>query len=378
MSFADQLAALNEWHFFREFTYSQTTFQPAPGQEVELADSLIWLGNALFAFQLKERMAEPGATADTEKRWFERKVLKQATKQMRDTVKYLQANNAIAVRNHRGHNFSLSFDSIRELHMLVVYLPDPALPADYLKVKFHRSRTAGLIHILPAHDYLGIVRTLLTPAEVTDYLNFRAELIDRWGDEVNEVPESALVGHYLGGDVEQPPAPAFAEQLARLHGTGEDWDMSGVIAMFPDRITTGAEPTDYYQVVRELALLRRGELREFKKRFTLSLEKARADELVLPYRMAIPRTGCGFVFVPVTKEFVTHRRVGLTNLTLAQKHDMKLAKCLGVSIADDENGWFTAEWCFVEFPWEENLEMDELLRTNSLFREVRITDLPRY
>ena len=88
MSFADKLAALNEWHFFREFTYSQTTFQPAPGQEVELADSLIWIGDLLLAFQLKEREAEPHATAETEKRWFERKVLRQATRQVRDTLKY--------------------------------------------------------------------------------------------------------------------------------------------------------------------------------------------------------------------------------------------------------------------------------------------------
>jgi len=33
MAFEEELAALNEWHFCREFTYSQTTFRPAPTQE---------------------------------------------------------------------------------------------------------------------------------------------------------------------------------------------------------------------------------------------------------------------------------------------------------------------------------------------------------
>ncbi len=378
MSFADELAALNEWHFFREFTYSRTTFQPAPGQEVELADNLIWLGDLLFAYQLKEREAEHDANAETEKRWFERKVLRQATRQVRDTLKYLKANRTIAVRNHRQHTFDLSVGTVRELHKLVVYLPHDALPEEYRRVKHHRSRTAGVIHILPAHDYLGIVRTLLTPAEVAEYLAFREELITRWEAEVLTVPEPALVGQYLCGDVEVPPTMRFLEYLEHLDHRAEEWDMSGVIAQFPDRVTTDNEPTDYYPIVRELALLKRNDLREFKKRFQLCVEKARADEFTRPYRIAIPRTGCGFVFIPVTKEFLEHRQTGLKNLTLAQKHDQKLTKCIGVSIANDKDGWFTAEWCYVEFPWEEDPEMDKLLKDNSPFREAKLSELQRY
>lgn len=378
MSFADELAALNEWHFFREFTYSQTTFQPAPGQEVELADNLIWLGDLLFAYQLKEREAEPGANAETEKRWFERKVLRQATRQVRDTLKYLEANKTIAVKNHREHTFDLSATDVRELHKLVVYLPHDALPEEYRRVKHHRSRTAGLIHILPARDYLGIVRTLLTPAEVAEYLAFREELIARWEAEVLTVPEPALVGQYLCGEIEVPPTTKFLEYLQRLDHRSDEWDMSGVIARFPDRVTTDNSPTDYYPIVRELALLKRNELREFKKRFQLSVEKARADEFTRPYRIAIPRTRCGFVFISVTKELLEHRRTGLKNLTLAQKHDQKLEKCIGVSIANDKDGWFTAEWCYVEFPWEEDPEMDQLLKDNNPFREAKVSELQRY
>jgi hypothetical protein len=89
MAFADELAALNESHFFSEFTYSRNTFRPTPEQEVELADSLIWLGDLLIAFQLKERAPIAGVTAESEKRWFDRKVLREATRQVRDTIRYL-------------------------------------------------------------------------------------------------------------------------------------------------------------------------------------------------------------------------------------------------------------------------------------------------
>lgn len=55
MSFEDDLAAINEDYFFREFTFSKTTFRPDPNQEVELADSIIWIDEFLIVFQVKER-----------------------------------------------------------------------------------------------------------------------------------------------------------------------------------------------------------------------------------------------------------------------------------------------------------------------------------
>jgi hypothetical protein len=378
MAFADELAALNEWHFFREFVYSRNTFQPVPGQEFELADSLIWLSDLLVAYQLKGRELVANANAETEKRWFERKVLKQATRQVRDTVGYLNSFKTIEVKNHRGHTFGLAFDAVRLFHKLVVYLPQDPLPAEYRRIKHHRSRTVGIIHIMPAHDYLGVVRTLLTPGEVAEYLSFREELIARWEVDILDVPEPALVGQYLYGDSETRPSIEFFEYLRRLEHRAEEWDMSGVIAKFPDRVTTDNAPTDYYLIVRELALLKRNELREFKKRFQMSVEKACANTFVLPYRIAVPRTNCGFVFVPLTKDMVPHRKTGLMNLTFAHKYDQRLPKCIGVSIADDKHGWFTAEWCYVESAWEEDPEMEHLLKTNNPFRDVKVSELPRY
>jgi hypothetical protein len=377
-AFADELASLNEWHFFREFVYSRTTFHPTPEREVELADNLVWLGDVVIAYQLKERELVDAADAETEKRWFENKVLGKATRQIRDTIKYLSESNAIELRNARGHRFEVTLDVIREFHKLVVYLPQEQLPAECRCVKYHRSRSAGLIHIISGHEYLGIVRTLLTPTEVADYLAFRAAAISSWPDDVPSVSEAALVGQYLSGDFEARPSAPYLEYLRRLEHRADEWDMSGIIAKFPDRITTNNSPTDYYPIVRELALLKRDELREVKRRFQLSLDKARANEFARPYRMAVPRTACGFVFIPVTKELLPRRQVGLTNLTLAHKYDQRLSKCIGVSIADDTKPWFTAEWCYAEFVWEEDPEMERLLKESNPFREVKQAVSPVY
>src|ERR1039457_4876085 len=99
MAFQDDIAALNEFYFFREFTFSQTKFRPTPKNELELADNVVWLGDTLLIYQIKEREVV-GTTLENEERWFEKKVLGLATSQIRDTLSYLQTYPEICVENH--------------------------------------------------------------------------------------------------------------------------------------------------------------------------------------------------------------------------------------------------------------------------------------
>jgi hypothetical protein len=41
------------------------------------------------------------------------------------------------------------------------------------------------------------------------------------------------------------------------------------------------------------------------------------------------------------------------------------------------NRLFTAEWCYTEFPWGEDKEMEQWLKDSSPFREVRHVVSPR-
>ena len=350
MAFANDLAAINSVHFFKEFTFSKTDFCPKPTLKVELADSIIWLSDILGVFQLKERKHLLNTSAADEERWFNKKVLRHATRQIRNTLDYLKCHQQIQIINHRELRFNLSLAQIRRLHKLVVYLPNERLPARLRNMKHHTSRTAGIIHLLQGQDYLGIVRTLLTPAEVFDYFEFREVAIERWPSEVVVLPEQALVGQYLSGNTDAPPDMAFIEYLRQLDHRASEWDVSGIISVFPERITAASFGTAYYQVIRELALLKRNELREFTSRFELSMAKAKANEFVLPYRIVVPRTGCGFVFIPLTSDVVQQRRNALQNFTLAHKYDQHLGKCIGASFSPDNDGWFFVEWCYVEFP----------------------------
>ena len=377
MRFEEGVGQFNEYFFFREFTFSNNTFRPDPKEELELADNIIWLDNVLIVFQLKERKSPVRTTAEAEERWFNNKVQRQATRQMRNTLRYLRDQKEIELRNHAGHTSCLRPSEIDTIHKVVCYLADAALPQSLRLQKCHRSRTGGLVHLISYDDYLGIVRTLLTPPEVADYLSFRERVIERWEPEVAALPEQALVGQYLHGNVELRPSIEFTTNLSALDHRIEEWDMSSLIKLFPSRIT-GGDSTEYYCIVTEIAKLMRNELRQFKIRFRLAMEMARSGTFALPYRMACPRTECGFVFVPLVDEFIPDRQQGLINLTLACKYDLRLPKCIGVSFAPEDGGWYSVEWCYTESPWTPDIQLEKMLGQSNPFRDVRTKEIDRY
>jgi hypothetical protein len=378
MGFEENIADLNELFFFREFTFSKNTFRPEPQAEVEFADNVIWLDDLAILYQLKERNASTTTFPEREKKWFANDVLGKATRQIRNTLKYLDECAQIQLQNGRGHTFNLATASLRTREKVVIYLPHDLLPNDCRRIKHHQSTSAGLIHIFQAADYLGVCQTLITPHEIHDYLQYRESLINRWGDKVLDMPEPVLVGHYLNGDSEQVPELSHAKYFHSLEENRKDWDLSDVIGKFADRIFASNTPTEYYRIIAEISKLDRKDLFEFKKRLSLSLTKARDNQFTRPYRIVIPRTGCGFVFVPITKDLVPYQIQGLKNLTHAHKYDQKLSKCVGVSVAYGEDNYFSIYWCYADFPWQYDSAMDERLKENNPFRDMKTSESPRY
>lgn len=378
MNLEKKINSLNEHFFFKEFTYSNNKFKSSDGQEREAADSIVYLDEISFVFQVKERNKKYYGAADDERKWFKRNILKRATKQIRDTISYICGYQSVVLENNRGHSFEISSDKLRDPHKIVIHKSSELLPRECLNTKFHISKTVGVIHILQERDYLMLTHSLLTPSEVSEYFLFRAGLIDKHNETLSYFPEMALLGQYLSGREDEHPSVSFIEYLQRLNQEIDSWDMTGIIKVFHDRITCEEGPTDYYFILKELAKLMRNELVEFKERFMLSWEACKKDDLTLPYRFMLTRTNCSFVFIPILREHKDSRHIALTQLTCANKHDMKSLKAIGVSFVALGGGYQDVEWCFVEKPWEQNKEFDDLLKNNFPFREVSENQIDRY
>ena len=378
ITFEQELAKLNETFFFREFTFSQATFRPNPQDEVELSDHILWIDDIFVVYQLKERNLDSRGTAVSEERWYERKVLGKGMKQMRSTLEYLSRNETIELSNHRGDSLKLTPSKLRVLHKVICFRSTTELPLAYRLKKYHVSRTAGIIHLFEASDYMTVVQTLLTPSEFVDYLAFREELIEKWGARVDAVSEKAILGQYLVGSSDTQPANDFLFYLETLRHEIDEWDVSNIIHLFPQRMTFPQYSTDYYKIIAEIAKLKRNELREFKKRFVMSIANCRSSKFTQPYRFYSPRIGCGFLFLPLETSMIPQRQQGLQNLTYGCKYDFKATKCIGVSFAPDGDEWYTVEWCYIESPWAFEEEVEIMLKESNPFRETTVTELSRY
>ena len=58
---------------------------------------------------------------------------------------------------------------VTEITKIIVFLGGRALPEDCRQKRYHVSRTAGFIHVLAAHDYLGILEKLRVPEDIRRY-----------------------------------------------------------------------------------------------------------------------------------------------------------------------------------------------------------------
>jgi hypothetical protein len=129
--------------FLEEFVFSRSQFSPPNSSEIELADAVVLLGDVLIIYQIKERSQSEARNAETERKWFETKVLGRVTKQIRDTLRYLQTFEEIPVPNERGHTFNLAASAYTDIIKIVVYLPSKNLPVDCRQVLSHVSSSAG-------------------------------------------------------------------------------------------------------------------------------------------------------------------------------------------------------------------------------------------
>jgi hypothetical protein len=379
------LGLLNANVFFREFAFSRNQFSPEPKVEHEFADLVVYLDSLLMVYQIKERDASISCTPAEEERWFRRKVLGKATRQIRDTLRYLQMHEEITLRNDRGHILVLRKNAVQILLPLVIYACSSNLPRELVLTKHYHSSTIGFIHILSALDYSVVCSTLVTPSEVAEYLIFRQQLTERWPRETAAVDEASLLGQFISGQQQSRPTRDYARHLLDFKQDIIKFDISLIVRQFLDKIEFVGRPgvgrtedkLQYYQIVKELAKLDRAEQYEFKRRFDLCIKAIDQDQDRPPMRVGFPRTGCAFVFVPTMGKMFELRHSGLYNFTLAAKYDLRFERCVGVSFVKDGDHYLI-DWLYIEGEWEFDRELDLKLRDNNPFPEVNLVPFDRY
>lgn len=213
---------------------------------------------------------------------------------------------------------------------------------------------------------------MLTLTEVDEYWEFRECYYLADPERSNLLPEQYLLAHFMETLDTSYVNPRYIANLQHLKCNTDLFDLSYIIENFTNG-TIHDNPAEYYPIIREISKLNRTELYEFKKRFIKSIEVCEKNEFNTPYRIYVPRTGCGFVFIPLHSSKLKYWRNALDNLVKAHRYEQKAKKCIGVSISKNPNmsEYLQLYWNYIEGEWKYDTEVEILLRDNpSPFRSV--------
>jgi hypothetical protein len=221
------------------------------------------------------------------------------------------------------------------------------------------------------------------PEEVVRYFRYRENVITRVFAGCSVLPEPAIAGHFIGGDLDVPPVVESACHLLKLVQDQEEWDLTPLMRGFHDHLSAPGISNDYYEILIEFARLPRSMWRKVKERILLSAETVQKGEFATPYRITDQHTDCGFVFVPVEPEISSRldwreiRLQALQNFVLGHKYDQRLSKCIGVMIAKDGED-VDILWCLISHGWVEDRELQEKLDRSFPFRPVKQAEIHGY
>lgn len=372
MSFEDAIAADNSNIFLTEFTFSSTLFKNDEGQELELCDGAVWIDDLLLLFQLKERNPDHDTRDPVkEQRWFERKVEKVAVGQFNDTQRYLREQNSLPFTNRRGQTLELAEAKPKQIHLIVLFDSSDSLPIDVKTRKGRVSGRVGFVHYFHRNDYGAVCKTLHTPFEIAEYLDFRMTFVLR-NKQAHCVREKALLGKYLTDTDELDDITDEHEIFVdRLVDDRNDFNLSGLLKGYFDSIQYGNEGTQYHAILKELAKLQRNMLREFRKRLEWSMDKCHEATLPLPSRFYPVKQDCGFIAIPLPTRNCADWQKHLEAYTLLCKYDLKATRCLGFTTAVDNVGLdeYRIHWLLLDYEWSHDANLEAILADGGLFRE---------
>ena len=362
--------------FSRAFAMSTNQLPLSPENPPDLADRLLLTDSVGFIFQLCEREPHVVTKAGELEKWAATQVVRRGVRLIQNTRELLGSYSAISLVNHFGHRVTVSPGNPDSLVGVVVYRV-PAKSRPFRVARFKRVRNGSFVHILRDVDYFEICNHFVTPAELLDYFNFRREMLLGWDPPTTAVSETALIGQYLLEDFESPPDSRL-EAAARARRSPAVCEFTFVLDSLAAAIAAQDDDfadSDCYRILNELAMLGRYELRALTEQMRLALESVRSDKFELPYRMASSKTGCGFVILPLTREFRDRSFDALESLAQAAKHELDLDRQVAIGMWKDGE-FVDIEWLFLSGPNEPDAAIDERLAQNYPFRRASERRLP--
>lgn len=375
----DVIAGINSNVFFKEFTFTDNKFKDIDSKDqFELGDNVVWLDDLLLIFEIKDRNVNEKSVDISG--WYKNKILKLAVKQIKKDQGYLNNSQEISIKNARGHVLDIKKAlSCSCKKYIIIYTPDGEFTEERRNKRFHKSTKIGLIHLFHSEDYCLICKYLITPAEINEYLDFRERFYSVDPSRSDSLSEQYVLGHFLETLDVKEVCEHYIENLQKIDTSSKEFNLSSLIENFQDRIINNKGTTDYYSIVKEIAKLKRDELKDLKSMISYTRKECDSDDYCQPRRMYTKRTDCAFVLIPLPSLKSKNWEDVLSYFTCSHKYDVKAKKCIGLVMFRNptDKYYFELRWGYSEYPWMfDSEEEDNLanLKMNELFAEVRVKE----
>jgi hypothetical protein len=379
--------------FARAFSFGTNQLPATAEKESQLADRVLLVDDIGLIFQLREREHKVTAKSGDLEKWVSGQVVRKGVRRVQATRELLASYASLSVVNHFGHRITVTPSKPDALVGIVIYrVPPKSRP--FRAARFKQYRHGGFVHILRDSDYFEICQHFVTPAEMVDYFRFRRDILLSWDPPSTAVSEAALIGQYLLEDFSSPPSSSL-ERAARSRGGPASSEFSFVLdslgaeLSLPDEEDEDEEDDSHedengthhmitshrYEILTELALLGRYELRALKLQVRTALEAVRANRFEQPLRIASARRQCGFLIVPLMREFLERSLEALDSLAMASKHELDLKRQIGIGMWQTSE-FVDIEWVFLEGENRPNPALDQRLVRSYPFRRASERRLP--
>ena len=368
---------LHSNHFFKEFTFGKNKFiGHSKGEQFEFADNVVWIAQFFLVFQIKDRNVRNEINAE---KWFKNKILGKAVRQIKNTISYLDEYDEILIENERGLLHNIALAKGQKPLKLIVYNPAQILEEKIRNQKSYFSSQIGYIHLLHFEDYNLICETLITPYEIKDYLLFREQLIKTNGKNIDLLTEQYILKHYFIDHTKTEINFEYNRKELNIMFDIDEFNITSIIQDFNDKVLLTSGKNDYYYILKEMAKLNRSDLKHFKERFSLAINKSRYQEFDIPYRMTSISSKCGFIFIPLEFERRESARNALLNLTNIHMYDQRLDKAIGMlSYFNPDNNYFDIYWMYIDQKWVEDKEFENIIYSNFPLRKMKSEMVYRY
>ena len=276
------LSAFSKLYFFDELVHDNLKFTPFGNTEKEVADILLNLGDIIIAIQLKWRNDKNITDDETKEIKWLGKQCKDAKKQVKESIGFIQDGELPAFENGRKQRIELNAEA--QIVPLVIFMNKEI--KQYEHIIWKHSNSGMNVNCMSYEDFQKMCEVLVTPIEIVEYLEWRLKFYENNGS-VDFMISEMEDGSVTFTRPKRNEALVF-QFLAEVYGIQKAQILEKDTQMFrdflhrlPEHTIIRSEENSDFEMISFFAHFNRVEIQPFLERLDLSVQRAHAGEYKL-------------------------------------------------------------------------------------------------